>query len=116
MKPYDKAHVPLAKRLRKQMTPEERKIWYLFLAKYPIRFRRQVSLGAYIVDFYCPKAKLVVELDGTQHFLEDELQKDEQRTRQLEELGLRVVRFSNRQINREFEGVCRFIDQIIKQS
>ena len=60
--------VPSAKNLRKNMTNEERHLWYEFLRDYPLRFSRQKILGKYIVDFYCAKAKLVIEVDGSQHF------------------------------------------------
>ena len=113
MKPYNHNRIPLAKQLRKEMTPEERKLWHLFLKSYPVRFRRQATIANYIVDFYCPQAKVVVEIDGTQHFENEGLQKDTQRTEHLESLGLQVIRFSNRQINEEFDGVCQCVDSII---
>ena len=113
MKPYNKAVLPFAKHLRKEMTAEERKLWHLFLKSYPLRFRRQAPIQNYIVDFYCPQAKLVIEIDGTQHYETQGIQSDEQRTKQLEQMGLRIVRFSNRQINEEFDGVCHHIDHII---
>ena len=114
MKPYNKRHVPLAQRLRKEMTAEERKLWHLFLKSYPLRFRRQATIQNYIVDFYCPQAKLVIEIDGSQHYETQGMQSDEQRTKELEQLGLRIIRFSNRQINEEFDGVCQHIDHIIR--
>ena len=110
MKPYNKNNIPFARKLRKEMTPEERKLWHLFLKTYPVRFRRQVAIENYIIDFYCAQAKLAVEIDGTQHFEDNGLQKDAQRTNQLEALGLHVIRFSNRQINQEFDGICQYID------
>lgn len=115
MKSYKKEHIPLARQLRKEMTPEERKLWYLFLNTYPVRFRRQAAIDNYIVDFYCAQAKLVVEIDGTQHFEDNGLRKDAQRTEQLEALGLRVIRFSNRQIDEEFDGVCQYIDLTVNK-
>ena len=116
MKEYNKNHIPLARQLRKDMTPDERKLWHRFLKTYPVRFRRQKTIGNYIVDFYCAKAKLVVEIDGSQHFLDDGLQQDRQRTEYLQTLGLQVVRISNRQINEEFQAVCEHIDTIVKNS
>ena len=115
MKDYNKNNISRAKYLRKTMTPEERKLWFLFLKTYPIRFRRQQAIGNYIVDFYCAKAKLVIEIDGTQHFEHSGLQADATRTQQLESMELRVMRFSNRQINDEFKGVCQQIDHTISQ-
>ena len=115
MKPYNKAILPFAKQLRREMTPEERKLWHLFLKSYPLRFRRQQTIESFIVDFYCATAKLVIELDGSQHFETGGMKNDHQRTKQLEALGLRVVRFSNRQVREEFENVCRQIDNIVQQ-
>ena len=77
---YNKKLVPNSRTLRKNMTKEERHLWYDFLRGYPVKFTRQKVIGPYIVDFYCPKADLVIELDGSQHFTEDGLQKDAQRT------------------------------------
>lgn len=114
MKPYNKNILPLAKRLRKTMTPEERKLWHLFLKTYSVRFRRQATIENYIVDFYCAQAKVVIEIDGTQHFEKEGLQKDAQRTKYLESFGLHVIRFSNRQINEEFSKVCQYIDLVIQ--
>ena len=115
VKEYNKSNILLARNLRKNMTAEERKLWHLFLKTYPIRFRRQTAIGQYIVDFYCAKAKLVIEIDGTQHFEHSGLQADATRTQQLEAMELRVMRFSNRQINDEFNGVCQQIDHTISQ-
>ena len=84
-----------AKKLRKNMTKEERHLWYDFLREYPIRFRRQEIIGDYIADFYCSSAAIVIELDGSQHFEERALQKDQKRSSYLESLGLHVLRFSN---------------------
>ena len=107
---------PIAKKLRKNMTKEERHLWYDFLRTYPVRFLRQKVFGNYIVDFYCAKASLVIELDGSQHFEPSESEKDKARTEYLESLGLRVIRIPNNEINRNFSGVCEYIDTLIKQS
>lgn len=115
VKPYNKGIVPLAKNLRKEMTPEERKLWYLFLKPHPVKFRRQATIENYIVDFYCPQARVIIEIDGSQHFVEEGLRSDQRRTALLESVGLRVVRFSNRQINEEFNGVCQYIDSVLKE-
>ena len=112
---HNKNLVPFARQLRKQMTKEERHLWYDFLRDYPIRFTRQKVLGKYIADFYCAKAKLVVELDGSQHYDEDALQKEAERTAFLEEYGLTVIRIPNNEINQNFSGVCEYIDELIKQ-
>ncbi len=112
---HNKELVPLAKALRKNMTKEENHLWYDYLREYPIRFIRQKVIGKYIVDFYCAKAKLVIELDGSQHY-EEEIEKDALRTEFLEQYGLKVIRISNLDISKNFEGVCVFIDNEVKQS
>ena len=114
MKEYNKENIPLAKTLRKNMTPWERKLWYLFLRNYPIRFQRQKAIGNYIVDFYCAKAKLVVELDGGGHYSADQTQKDVLRTKALENMDLAVLRICNLDIDRNFSGVCEYIDSAVK--
>ena len=91
------------------MTKEERHLWFDFLRDYPIRFRRQEIIGHYIADFYCSKAKLIVELDGSQHCEEKEIRHAEARTRYFQSLGLRVIRFSNLDVMRNFGGVCTAI-------
>ena len=113
---YNKANIPRAKELRKNMTPWERKLWYLFLRGYPVRFQRQKALGEYIADFYCAKARLVVELDGSQHYEESSMLKDRIRTEKLEQLNLIVLRISNMDIDKNFEGVCHYIDLAVKTS
>ena len=104
-----------SQKLRKTMTKEERHLWYDFLKSYPIQFRRQYCIGIYIVDFYCYKSKLVIELDGSQHCLPDVADHDMKRTRYLEEQGCCVIRYSNRDIQQKFRGVCEHIDYCVKQ-
>ena len=116
MLPYNKANIPHAKELRKNMTPWERKLWYLFLRAYPVRFQRQKVLGEYIADFYCAKARLVIELDGSQHYEDSTMLKDRIRTEKLKELNLIVLRISNMDIDKNFEGVCHYIDMAVKNS
>ena len=108
--------VPLAKQLRKNMTKEERHLWYDFLRDYPLRFLRQKTIGHYIVDFYCAKAQLVIELDGSQHFEPEEIQKDADRTAFLESFGIQVIRIPNNDVTQNFPGVCEYIDTAVKQS
>ena len=108
---YSHKHVDYARKLREDMTPWERKLWYTYLNKYPVRFYRQKPIGNYIVDFYCPKASLVVELDGGGHYNSDAEYKDNVRTKELEQLGLKVIRFCNMDIDKNFRGVCAVIDQ-----
>jgi very-short-patch-repair endonuclease len=113
---HNKQLVPFAKQLRKEMTKEERHLWYDFLRTYPVRFSRQKVLGAYIVDFYSAEAKLVIELDGSQHFEKENVEKDVERTVFLEGFGLRVLRIPNNEVARNFHGVCEYIDVACGQS
>jgi len=112
---HNKNIVPFAKELRKNMTKEERHLWYDFLRDYPVKFTRQKVLGKYIADFYCAKAKLVVELDGSQHYDDAEIINDANRTKYLEQYGIRVIRISNLDILKNFEGVCMYIDGVVGQ-
>ena len=105
-----------AKQLRKNMTKEERHLWYDYLRDYPIRFQRQKAIDNFIVDFYCHKAKLVIEIDGSQHFNEKGMQKDSFRTEILEGYDLKVIRFTNRHIDKNFKAVCQYIDDVVKAS
>ena len=114
MKQYNKANIPLAKTLRKNMTPWERKLWYEFLRVYPVRFQRQKAIGNYIVDYYCAKARLIVELDGGGHYSAEQVEKDGLRTKELEEMNLTVLRICNLDIERNFSGVCEYIDSTVK--
>ena len=108
--------VPFAKELRKNMTKEERHLWYDFLKTYPVRFLRQKVLGRYIADFYCAKANVVIELDGSQHYEDEGLVNDKKRTEYLEQYGIKVIRISNLDVLKNFEGVCMYIDNEVKQS
>ena len=107
---HNKAIIPLAQNLRKNMTKEERRLWYDFLRDYPIKFSRQKVLGKYIVDFYSAKAKIVIELDGSQHYDNEGIEKDRERTAYLEEYGLKILRIPNNQVNENFRGVCEYIE------
>ncbi len=114
-----KKHNPVlisnAKALRKAMTKEERHLWYDYLRHYPVRFYRQKVLGKFIVDFYCADAKLVIELDGSQHYIPGETQKDAERTAFLEGYDVIVLRIPNNHVNQNFRGVCEYIDMAVKQ-
>ena len=105
-----------AKELRRNMTKEERHLWYDFLKSYPVRFTRQKILGNYIVDFYCASARLVIELDGSQHYEDKGIEYDKERTKYLEQYDLTIIRIPNNEINTNFDGVCEYIDALIKQS
>ena len=113
---HNKEIVPAARMLRKNMTKEEKHLWYDFLQKYPVRFSRQKVLGNYIADFYCAKAKIVIELDGIGHYTDEQLQYDAERTLFLKEYGLNVIRIPNADVNKKFEGVCLYIDSLVQQS
>ena len=116
MKQYNKENIPLARTLRKNMTPWERKLWYEYLRQYPVRFQRQKAIGNYIVDFYCAKARLVVELDGGGHYELEQAAKDAARTSDLNSMQLQVIRICNLDIDRNFRGVCEYIDMIVQRS
>ena len=113
---YKKENIPLAKNLRKNMTPWERKLWYMFLKNYPVRFQRQKAIGNYIADFYCAKAKLIIELDGEGHYKTEKIKQDKERTENLEKYGIKVIRILNSDVDKNFEGVCDFIDLNVKIS
>ena len=114
MKPYNKENIHKAKTLRKNMTPWERKLWYEYLRSYPIRFQRQKAIGNYIVDFYCAKARLVIELDGGGHYEQQQMKHDAFRTKELEAMNLKVIRICNLDIYQNFDGVCEYIDRAVK--
>ena len=103
-----------ARKLRCDMTKEERHLWYDFLRDYPVRFLRQKVIDQYIVDFYCHTARLIVELDGSQHYDPEEMQYDQKRTEALTHRGLDVIRIPNNEIFRNFRGVCEYIDAAVK--
>ncbi|MBR2131083.1 MAG: endonuclease domain-containing protein [Oscillospiraceae bacterium] len=113
---HNKQLVSLAKHLRKEMTKEERHLWYDYLRFSSVKFLRQKILGKYIVDFYCAEAKLVVELDGSQHYEEGNIENDAQRTDFLEGYGLKVIRIPNNEVNQNFRGVCEYIESTVRQS
>jgi len=98
-----------AQQLRKEMTKEERHLWYDFLKPLPISVNRQKIIGKYIVDFYCSSAKLVIELDGSQHYETNGIIADKERDKFLCDLGLVIKRYSNNDVNNNFEDVCNDI-------
>ena len=108
---HNKQLVPLAKQLRKEMTREECHLWYDFLRSYPVRFSRQKVLGKYIADFYSAEAKLVIELDGSQHYETAGAWKDQIRTEHLQGRELSVIRIPNNAVNDNFRGVCEYLDE-----
>ena len=106
---------PRAQSLRKNMTKEERKLWYDYLRNYPVQFRRQVALGNYILDFYCAAARLAIELDGSHHYELEGQQYDLRRTAYLNSNGIQVLRFSNTDVMRNISGVCQKIDMVVAE-
>lgn len=104
-----------ARALRKNMTPEERHLWYDFLRDYPVRILRQKVIDEYIADFYCHSARLVIELDGSQHYEPAGKLKDSVRTTQIEKRGLLVIRIPNNAVRQNFRGVCEYLDAVIKE-
>ena len=113
---HNKQLVPLEKQLLKEMTKEERHLWYDYLRTHPVRFSRQKILGKYIADFYSAEAKLVIELDGSQHYEDENTEKDTERTTFPEGYGLTVIRIPNNEVSRNFQDVCEYIDAAVKQS
>ena len=112
--PYKGKLIPRAKELRKNATRQENHLWYDFLRTYPVRFQRQKTIGGFIVDFYCAKIGLVVELDGGGHYTPEQAEKDNHRTKDLESMKLTVIRICNLDIDRNFRGVCEYIDLTVK--
>ena len=112
--PYNKNLIPFAKSLRKNATPQENHLWYDFLRSYTPRFQRQKTIGQFIADFYCEKARLVIELDGSQHFTSEGITHDAARTAAIETVGVAVLRFTNRDIDSAFKAVCTKIDAVVR--
>jgi len=114
----DRKHNPsltsAARSLRKNMTKEERHLWYDFLRSYPVKFVRQKVLGKYIADFYSAEARLVIELDGSHHYEEEEREYDRERTEYLEGYGIEVLRVPNNYVNQNFSEVCEWIDEKVR--
>ena len=112
---YNKEIVPISRVLRRNMTKEEKHLWYDFLKDYPYNFARQKVLGKYIADFYCAKAQLVIELDGSGHYTDNGKREDAERTAYLESMGIMVIRFKNSWIWDGFRSVCNEIDETVKK-
>jgi very-short-patch-repair endonuclease len=111
--PYDVALVPRAKELRKNMTAAEKKLWYGYLRTFRFKVLRQRPIDHFIVDFYCPSLKLVIEIDGDSHFTEDGKASDQERTQILEGYGLKVLRFTNQDVMKDFRQVCAILQSWI---
>ena len=115
MQNYNKDNLTRARILRKNMTPWERKLWHLFLKNYPVRFQRQKMIANYIVDFYCAKAKLIIELDGSGHYETEQELHDQQRTKTLECMGFHLARYTNIDIDKKFNIVCEDINKLVSK-
>ena len=110
---YKRQNINFARQLRKAMTPAEKKLWFLYFRKIPVRVYRQRMVAGYIIDFYCASAKIAIEIDGGQHYDPEMIEEDKKRSEELENLGIRVLRFTNAEVNRAFEAVCEEIDRWI---
>ena len=110
---YNERLIPLAKELRKNMTQQERDLWYKYLRSHSLKFTRQKVLGRYIADFYCASVKMVIELDGSQHYEDKGLEADRERTEFLKSYGIRVLRIPNNAVTKDLRGVCDYIDGIL---
>lgn len=115
MRDYSKTVNKYAKEMRQNQTPEERRLWYGFLSTFHPHFRRQQVVGNFILDFYCATCRLAIELDGSQHYEEEGLRNDMSRTACLERQGISMLRFSNADVKKNFEGVCLMIEEAVKQ-
>lgn len=111
---YDPRLKDRARELRRGMTRQEKHLWYDFLRDYPVKVYRQRSIDRFIVDFYCSRAHLVIELDGSQHFTPERQEYDRERSRILRQYGLEIIRFSNFEVDCKFRDVCARIDYKIK--
>ncbi len=112
--PYNRKLTAAAKKLRNDMTDEENKLWYQYLSSYPVRFLRQKVIENCILDFYCAKCRLAIEVDGDQHYTDRGLGHDEARTKLLNAYGVTVIRFTNEQVRNDFGHVCKQIDETVK--
>ena len=112
---YNKENIERAKALRKNMTEQEKQLWYHFLQKYPLNFQRQKAIDNFIADFYCAKIGLVIELDGSQHYSKDGKAYDNFRTEKLNKFGITALRISNCDIDKHFDNACAYIDNLARK-
>ena len=113
--PVNRTMKERSRKLRKEMTRQDAKLWYEYLHTYKPRFRRQHVIGAFILDFYCDSARLAIELDGSQHYTDVSLKYDAWRTKKIEEKDITVLRFTNLDISRKFSDICTYIDYVVKK-
>ena len=111
----DKENLAYAREMRRHMTPEESKLWFGFLKRYPIRFVRQKRIAGYIADFYCAKGKLIIEVDGIHHYTPKQREDDEKRSKVLMDWGYAVFRIDNDWIKNNFYEVCKYIDEMVME-
>jgi len=113
MLPYNRNLKQLSRQLRDNMTDAERLLWAKIRMKQlkGYQFYRQKPIGDYIVDFFCPKAKLIIEVDGSQHFVNETIEYDRIREEYVSSLGLRVLRFTNTEVLKHVEGVVERIEE-----
>jgi very-short-patch-repair endonuclease len=112
-RPYKSVLKPVAQELRKNATRQENHLWYDFLRDFRPRFTRQRIVGSYILDFFCPKAMLAIELDGLHHYEENQMEYDNERTEFLRQYGIEVLRISNADVDGNFYAVCKKIDKVV---
>ena len=112
---YNKNLKEVSRNLRKEMTPQERHLWFVFLKNHPVKFVRQRPIYKFVADFYCSKAKLVIEIDGSQHYTQEGMDYDKLRSEIINVLGIKVIRFSNYDIDKNFEGVCEEINKVVAE-
>ena len=111
--PYNANLIELAREMRQNPTPTERKLWHEYLRNVPVRVLRQKPIDRFIVDFYCASVKLVIEIDGEQHYTESGMAYDTERSAILVGYGIEVIRFTNQEVINDFEGVCEQIARSI---
>ena len=116
MYPYNKSLTEYAQELRKNMTPEEKHLWYDFLKLLPITVKRQYVVGNYILDFFIPSANIAIELDGSQHYEPEARETDRVRDAELEKVGIMVIRYLNAEVNKNFDGVITDIMKHLSSS
>ena len=112
---YNPAHTEIARKLRRNMTPKEKILWYKYLRIAPVRYRRQVPIDNYVVDFYCPKLHLAIELDGSQHYTNKGITKDLVRTKALSQYGITVLRIPNNMVRNNLDGICTYLNELTEQ-
>lgn len=110
---YNDSLTSNARTLRRNMTKEEKHLWYDFLSTFPQKVVRQKVIGKYIADFYCASAQIVIELDGSQHYDDEGIEYDRKRTEYLNQLGIQVIRIPNNEVNGNFDGVCAYIETVL---